>query len=170
MAKLFDVGKIVNTHGIHGEVKVEEITDNKERFSPGELVFIETDHYDLKPLTIVHTRPHKNHQLITFEEVTTLSEAEALKGKYIKVKEEQLPSLKQGEYYIYQILNCEVYTMDNEFVGNVTNILKTGANDVWVITSEEGQEYLIPFIKDVVKEINVEEGKIKIEVMEGLLD
>lgn len=170
MEKLFDVGTIVNTHGMKGEVKVSQITDNNQRFLPGEVLFIENEPEELLELTIKTQRFHKGHSLLRFEEITSIFEAEKLKGKTLKVKEKQLPTLDEGSYYIYEILACEVYTLEGDLIGNVTNVFKTGANDVWEITREDGQEYLVPFIKDVVKNVNPKEKKIIIQPMEGMLD
>lgn|SRR5690625_113671 len=170
MSKLFNVGKIVNTHGIKGEVKVIKMTDNEQRFKVGEILFLELDKNKIMSLTILKERRHKNHLLLQFEEITSLTEAEKLKGKLLKVKEEQLPALPDNEFYIYEIINCDVFTTDERYIGKITEVFKTGANDVWEITAEDGKEHLIPFIADVVKEVHPKEKKVIIELMEGLLE
>lgn len=170
MSKLFNVGKIVTTHGIKGEVKVIKMTDNEKRFKVGENLFLELDNNQIMSLTITKERQHKNHLLLQFEEITSLTEAEQLKGRLLKVKEEQLPPLPDNEFYIYEIINCDVYTTDEQYIGKITEVYKTGANDVWEITTEEGKEHLIPFIADVVKEVYPKDKKVIIELMEGLLE
>src|SRR5690625_8047884 len=112
MSKLFNVGKIVNTHGIKGEVKVIKMTDNEQRFKVGEILCLELDKNKIMSLTILKERRNKNHLLLHFEEITSLTEAERLKGKLLKVKEEQLPTLPDNEYYIYEIINLNVITTD----------------------------------------------------------
>jgi|SRR5699024_10566433 len=170
MSKLFNVGQVTGTHGIKGEVKIIITSDNENRFTLGERLYVKNEQERLISLTIIKERIHKNHLLLQFEEISNLTEAEKLKGKYLMVKEEQLPELPENEYYIYEILDCEVYTLDDEYLGKISNIFKTGANDVWEITTEDGKEHLIPFIDDVVKIIQPEEKRILIELMEGLLE
>lgn len=170
MEKLFNVGKITNTHGIKGEVRVRIMTDNDQRFTKGGILYVETEDDSLELLTISNKRFHKNHLLLLFEEITSLTEAEKLKGKLLKVKEEQLPPLPENEFYIFEIMGCHVYTTEQEYIGKVTDIIKTGANDVWELTREDGEQHLIPFIKDVVKEVRPDKKKILIELMEGLLE
>ena len=151
---MFIVGKIINTHGLKGEVKVKRITDFEERFHVGSTVYIKRSDGDVYPLKIDGFRTHKNHDLLHFEGYDTIELAERLKGETLYIKKEQLTPLEPGEYYI----------------GEIESILTPGANDVWVVKNDEGKEFLIPYIKDVVKEVNVEQKKVFIETMEGLLD
>lgn len=170
MSELFIVGKIVNTHGIKGEVKVTQMTDNDQRFIPGEILYIERDSGKLLELTIEKQRFHKNHHLLLFKEINSINEAEQLKGELLKIKEEQLPELPEGEYYVHDIINCEVYEVNGDYICVITEVYETGANDVWEIATEDDNTYLIPYIEQVVKEVHIEDKKILIEPMEGLLE
>ncbi|MFC4023174.1 ribosome maturation factor RimM [Oceanobacillus longus] len=167
--KMFNVGKIVNTHGIKGEVKIHRISDFEERFEPGESVYIMKDEKPIK-LTIATHRLHKGFDLVQFKGYENINLVESLKGCELKIREEQLTDLNEDEYYYHEIIGCKVYTTDDRKIGEIKEILSPGANDVWVIKQEKGKDILIPYIDDVVKEIDIDAGKVVIEPMEGLLD
>lgn len=167
---MFIVGKIVNTHGLKGEVKVKRITDFEERFHVGSTVYIKNKDNEAIPLIIASFRTHKNHDLLQFEEYDSIEAVEPLKGATLYIKKEQLTPLEPGEFYFHEIIGCKMYTLDGEYIGEIESILTPGANDVWVVKNESGKEILIPYIDDVVKEVNIEEKKVLIELMEGLID
>lgn len=168
---LFNVGKVVNTHGIKGEVKVIRITDFEERFSSGQKLFwLNSNEEDQKELTVASHRKHKNFDMLYFEEIKDLTDAEKLKGGMLKVGKEDLTELEEGEYYYHEIIGCTVYTMDEKELGKVKEILSPGANDVWVIQRYEKKDLLIPYIEDIVKKIDIENKEIYIDPMEGLLE
>ncbi|MEO4053548.1 ribosome maturation factor RimM [Solibacillus sp. CAU 1738] len=168
----FNVGRIVNTHGIRGEVRVISTTDFEEtRFAIGnKLAVFKKD--DKRPIwvTIESARRHKNFILLTFEGLNNINLVEPFKEGLLKVSKDQLADdeLDENEYYHFEIKDCEVYSEEGELIGVVSDILETGANDVWEITAK-GKKHYIPYIADVVKEIDVDEKKIIIHVMEGLL-
>jgi 16S rRNA processing protein RimM len=171
VAEWFNVGKVVNTHGVKGEVKVISRTDfPEERYEPGNTLYLFLSQQE-EPISLVvgSHRKHKNFDLLTFENYTNISDVENFKDGILKVTEDQLTDLHEGEYYFHEIVGCTVYTVSGEELGKIKEILTPGANDVWVIKGSKGKEILIPYIEDVVKEINVEEKKILIEPMEGLL-
>lgn len=168
--QMFDVGKVVNTHGVRGEVRVIRITDFEERFAVGKTLYLIANNEPPRPLIIDGHRRHKQFDLLHFQGLDNINDVEHFKNAHLKITKDQLTELPEGEYYYYQIIDCVMYTVQGEIVGKVIEILSPGANDVWVVKSENGQEYLIPFIKDVVKTINIKEKKIIIEPMEGLLD
>ncbi len=168
----FNVGKIVNTHGVRGEIKVLPITDfEQERFAKGKELYIghETGS-DKEKVTVKNVRSHKQFILLTLEKITSLDEAEKWKGGMIYVPEDDLQELDEGEYYYHEIIGCQVYSEDEELLGEVREILSPGANDVWVVKPLEGKkEIMIPYIDDVVKEVDTVHKKITVHVMEGLL-
>lgn len=168
--EMFDVGKIVNTHGVRGEVRVIRITDFEERFAIGETLYLIKDNDKPQPLIIDGHRKHKQFDLLHFEGLDNINDVQHFKEAHLKIKKEQLTALAEGEYYHYEIIDCVMYTMSGEEVGTITDVLSPGANDVWVVKSIKGTEILIPFIQSVVKEISIEEKKVMIEPMEGLLD
>ncbi|MGG4112383.1 ribosome maturation factor RimM [Bacillus subtilis] len=168
----FNVGKIVNTHGIKGEVRVISKTDfAEERYKTGNTLYLFMDGRNEPVEVTVNThRLHKQFHLLQFKERQNLNEVEELKNAIIKVPEEELGELNEGEFYFHEIIGCEVFTEEGELIGKVKEILTPGANDVWVIGRKGKKDALIPYIESVVKHIDVREKKIEIELMEGLID
>ncbi|WLR43557.1 ribosome maturation factor RimM [Bacillus carboniphilus] len=171
--KWFNVGKLVNTHGIHGEVRVISVTDfPEERYQKGNRLYLFNKN-DSKPTeeVVVHSyRKHKNFYLLTFEGLNNINQVEPFKGMEIKVTQDQLTPLSKNEYYLHEIIGCEVVSEEGKEIGRIKEVLSPGANDVWVIKTASKKEVLIPYIEEVVKEVNIEEKKITIHEMEGLLD
>jgi 16S rRNA processing protein RimM len=167
----FNVGKIVNTHGLAGEVRVISRTDFAEqRYQKGNKLYLFSPAgKEPLELTIKTHRQHKNFDLLSFEGYNNINDVEKWKDSLLKVNQTQLGDLDEGEFYFHEIVGCSVFTVSGERVGEVKEILTPGANDVWVVKGENKSEYLIPYIQDIVKEVNVQEKKIIIEPMEGLL-
>jgi len=171
MEKWFNVGKIVNTHGIRGEVRVISKTDFPEqRYKVGNVLylFMPGSKQPIE-LTVKTHRTHKNFNLLTFEGFENINEVEKFRDGILKVPESQLSELDEDEFYYHEVIGCHVVTTEGLELGKVTEILSPGANDVWVIKSSKGKEILIPYIEDVVKKVDVKEKVILIEPMEGLL-
>ncbi|AVQ99024.1 ribosome maturation factor RimM [Oceanobacillus iheyensis] len=168
--KMYNIGKIVNTHGIRGEVKVVRISDFEERFAVGNQVYAVKEKAAPVALTIAAHRIHKGFDLLQFEGYANINDVEHFKGGYLKITEEQLTELESGEYYYHEIIGCDVMTASGESLGVVKEILSPGANDVWVIKRPKEKDLLIPYIDEVVKEVSIENKKVVIEPMEGLLD
>src|SRR5690625_2697036 len=168
--KMFTIGKIINTHGIKGEVKVKQITDFIERFNKGSTVYLIDQDDEAHQLEIDGLRTQKNLLLLHFTGYNTIEAVESFKGLSLKIKENQLTDLEENEYYYYEIIGCSVYTMDGEEIGIIDSILSPGANDVWVIKDNQKKDILIPYIEEVVKIVDVENKRVIIEPMEGLLE
>ncbi|MBF0714850.1 ribosome maturation factor RimM [Gemelliphila palaticanis] len=165
------VGKIVNTHALKGELKVISTSDFiEERLSTGSKLIITRGNQVLKEVEVEYSREHKGAFLVKFLGIDSINEAEQYKNLHLKVEEEYLEELEDGEFYYYEIIGCNVYDENNTFIGEVVDILQTGANDVWVVKNDEGKENLIPYIEDVVKNIDIDNKIINIETMEGLLN
>lgn len=167
---MYNVGKIVNTHGVRGELKVRRITDFEERFMIGETLYVTKENADPFPLIIDGHRINKGFDLVHFTDYDDINDVEAFKGSYLQITKAQLTELDEDEFYYHEIIGCDVFTLDQNKIGTITDILAPGANDVWVVKEENGKEVLIPYIEDVVKAIDVEQARITIEPMEGLLD
>ncbi|KEP27872.1 ribosome maturation factor RimM [Bacillus zhangzhouensis] len=167
-----NVGKIVNTHGVRGEVRVVSKTDfPEERYKKGSVLYIfKQGQKDSLKVTVASHRQHKQFDLLTFEEIGSLNEAEQLKESILKVEKEHLGSLDEGEFYFHQIIGCEVYDEQDKLIGQIKEILTPGANDVWVVERKGKKDALIPYIPSVVKKIDISSKTIHIEVMEGLID
>lgn len=171
MEKWFNVGKIVNTHGIKGEVRVVSKTDfGEQRYKPGNKLFLFMPDSEVPVELVVEThRSHKSFDLLTFKGYGNMNEVEKMKGGILKVPESQLGELEQDEFYFHEIIGCLVFTVKGEEIGKIREILTPGANDVWVIKGKGGKDILIPYIEQVVKKVDVKEKIILIEPMEGLL-
>ncbi|GAA3634432.1 ribosome maturation factor RimM [Lactobacillus hamsteri] len=166
----YDVAKIINTHGLNGELKVSLITDfPEERFSAGSELALKDD--TDRVLTVKKGRPFKQFWLVEFEEITDIDQAEKLKGKTLVISEANQQELPEGVYYYRDIMGCQVIDNDsNEEIGEITDIESPGANDIWLVKEKNGNEFWLPYIKDVVKKVDVENKKIYVELMEGLRD
>jgi len=167
----YNVGKIVNTHGIRGEVRVISQTDfPEERYVVGEqIALFKKDSKKPLRLTIASARAHKNFILLTFEGYPNINDVEDFRDGILKVSEKQLSELADDEYYYHEIIGCTVFDEEGTEIGQVKEIFETGANDVWTLKGVNGKDQYIPVIDDVIKEIDVEEKKIIIHVMDGLL-
>ncbi|WP_079709426.1 ribosome maturation factor RimM [Paraliobacillus ryukyuensis] len=169
--KRYNVGKVVNTHGIKGEVKVIRITDFTERFDQGNILYlIGKDNDEPIPLTVKSHRTHKQFDLLTFESYDTIEKVEPFKEGILTILEDQLHELDEGDYYYHQIIGCKVITTDDEVIGKIKEILSPGANDVWVVQRPNQKDLLLPYIDDIVKVVDIDQQKIIIEPMEGLLE
>ncbi|WP_017813644.1 ribosome maturation factor RimM [Paenibacillus shenyangensis] len=166
------VGKIVNTHGIRGELKIYPNTDFPEvRFAVGnKLQMINEETGASQQVEVQTSRLQKNMYVIRFKGFGNINEVEKYKGWVLKVSKNDTVDLEEDEYYFHEIIGCEVITDEGQSLGVITEILTPGANDVWVVKPAKGKDILIPYIHDVVLDINVEDKKITIHVMEGLLE
>ncbi|MBC2035518.1 ribosome maturation factor RimM [Listeria booriae] len=172
MEQMFNVGKIVNTHGLMGEVRVISQTDfADERFVPGNELFLFAKNSKKPEKLVIKThRKHKNFDLLTFEGIVGINNVERMKEGMLKVPESQLGDLEENEFYFHEIIGCEVYTEEGELLGTIREILTPGANDVWVVQQKGEKDKLVPYIADVVTSVNIADKKITISVMEGLFD
>jgi 16S rRNA processing protein RimM len=170
MEEWFNVGKIVNTQGLKGEVRVISKTDFPEkRYKIGNKLFLFLPKSETPiELTVKSHRTHKSFDMLTFEGYESITEVEKFKEGFLKVPDSQLDELDEDEFYFHEIIGCTVITTEGKEIGKILEILTPGANDVWVIKAG-GKEILIPYIEDVVKKVDVKEKTIIIEPMEGLL-
>ena len=163
MSKI-EIGKIVNTHGVRGDVKINPFMDDTEAFREFKYLYINDKKVAVKGVKFVKRNP-----IVSLEGTDTVEKAELLRNTPVYIDEEMLPELTDNEFYIKDILNLNVETTDGEFLGKITDVFKTGSNDVYEILKDDGKKFLIPAISQVVKEINVKEKKVVIELLEGLI-
>jgi len=163
------VGKIVATHGIQGEVKVIPWTDFPQRFRPGTRLFIQQGD-SICNATVAGARSQGRHLIIKLNEFNDASHAGALCGAVLKVEPWEIEPLPEGHYYHFQLVGSRVLTVKGEFLGNLIDILTTGANDVYVVRDETGKEILIPALRTIVHQIDLARREIRVEVPPGLLD
>ena len=165
---LITVGKIINTQGIKGEVRVWPLTDYPERFKDGSTVLLESQG-EKRVLTIERARNHKNFLVIKFTEIKDMNSAEMLKEGLLKIPREELMELPEDTYYIFEITGMEVVTTEGLLLGKVKNVIQTGSNDIYVVSGTE-KEFLIPAVRDIVKKVDRENRLIIIQPIDGLLD
>lgn len=164
------VGVLVKPHGVRGEMKVFPTTDDMKRFED----LIEKDvFFDIKgnyeAHKIVSVKYFKQFAILQFEDITDMDMALKLKNIDVYVKREDAVELEEGEYYIADLLGLSVYLEDGSLFGKLKDVMETGANDVYVINTKEHGEVLVPVIDDCVKEVDLENEKIIIHLMEGLI-
>ncbi|GAF23333.1 MULTISPECIES: ribosome maturation factor RimM [Shouchella] len=172
MTNWFNVGRLVNTHGVRGEVRVLSNTDfGEERFAVGSQLKIASSPDERGTMISVKShRKHKNFDLLTFEGYTNINEVEVFKGNYLYVSEQQLSELGEHEFYYHEIIGCQAVDEDGHSLGVIKDIIETGANDVWVVERKGKKDLLLPYIEDVIKEVNIDEGTVKVHLLEGLDD
>ncbi|MEA4826285.1 MAG: ribosome maturation factor RimM [Clostridium sp.] len=159
MEQLLTVGKIINTHGIKGEIKVQSVTDDLERFKKLKKAYI-----DNNEITITNCKLQPGKVILKIEGIDKIEDAVRLKNKYIKVRREDAIELPEDSYFESDIIGCHVYDENGEELGTIDDIIYTGSNDVYWIKGEK--ELLIPAIKSIVLNIDVESKKVIIKPLE----
>ena len=167
MNKYLELGQIVNVKGLKGEVKINSFTEDNTKFERIPKVFLKRKE-TLTEYEIEKVGYHKNQVIIKFKNVNTVEEAEILRNSYIVVDREIFGELPEGVYYIADLIGLDVYTESNEYLGKVDDIFSTGSNDVYVVKDELGKQKLLPGIDEVIKQIDLESGKIIVNLIEGL--
>lgn len=155
------IGIIGKTHGLKGEALLIVLTDFPERIRKGKYVFLGEKYV---PHIIESVRNHSKGLLIKFDNINTIEELEPLRGMNVFVKTKSLPPLPEGEYYHHQLLGMKVLNEDNQTIGVLTEILETGANDVYVVIQEDGKEELIPALKSCLMQVDVTKKQMVVEV------
>jgi 16S rRNA processing protein RimM len=158
------IAQVLAPWGVEGKLRVEVITDFPHRLAPHSQVYL-----DHKPMTIASASWHKGQAIIKLEGIDSADDAEKLRGKALEIRYSQLETLPEGQYYHFQLIGLEVWTIQGQRIGKVVRLLSTPANDNYVVASEK-REILIPAIEDVIKGIDLEAKRITIEAIKGLLD
>ena len=166
--EFYNVGKIVNTHGIRGEVRVMPTTDFvAERFAPGQDLYLQQTGQPLK-LTVASARQHKGFILVKFVGYDNINDVQSFRDHELMVNGADQQPLPDGQYYYHQIIGLTVKTTAGEKLGTIKEILSPGANDVWVVQRAGKKDLLLPVIDDVVKTVDLDQGEVRVELMEGL--
>ena len=163
-----EIGQIVNTFGIKGFVKVNPFVDDVLRFDDLKKVYIRRNK-EIKELQVEEVKYHKNMVLVKFKGIDKVEDAELLRNFYLEVDRENAIELEEGEYFIADLLGLKVLTEENEELGKLEDIFNAGSSDIYVVKSEDGKQILLPAISEVIKEINIEENKIIVHLLEGLI-
>ena len=168
MTKYLEIGQIVNTFGIKGMVKIKPFTDDINRFDRLKKIYISNKN-GKKEYQIQEIKYHKNMVLMKLEGVDTPEQADLLRQSYLLVDRADEEPLEEGVYYIVDLLGLEVYTDDNKLLGKVEDIFNTGSNDIYVVKDEMGKQILLPGIPDVLKNVDLEKGRITVHLIPGLI-
>ncbi|MCH5298824.1 MAG: 16S rRNA processing protein RimM [Ruminococcus sp.] len=165
--KFLEVGRIVGTHGIRGELRVEPWCDSPDFLAQFKTLYYNSGDEKIK----VSSRPHKNIVLMKIKGIESIEEAEVLRGRVLYIDRNSV-KLPEGKNFVQDLLGCRVLNADDKTVeyGTIADVFKTGANDVYTVKSTSGKEYLIPVIDSVVVEKNVDDGIVLVRPMEGLFD
>ncbi len=169
--EMLRVGVISNTHGIHGEVKVYPTTEDLKRFDNLKQVFLDTGK-ELKELEVTGVKYFKNLAILKFKDIDSINDVERWKQMDLLVTRENAIPLNEGEYYIYDLIGLDVFDENepDKPVGKLTEVLQTSSNDVYLVKNEEKKEILIPAIKDCNIRVSLEEKKITVHFLPGILD
>lgn len=163
MQDKFEVGKIVNTFGIRGEVKITPYTDNIEQFKKIKDIYVD----DIK-MKIEGVKYQKNVVILKLKGIDDMTSAEDLRGSIIKVDRSN-KKLPEGTYYIVDLIGSKVYTDEGKLLGILKDIYNTGANDIYTVKTDDGKEILLPSIREVIKDIDLENKKIIVHILKGLI-
>lgn len=169
MQEYFEIGKIVNTHGLKGEVKVIPLTDDPQRFKKLKTVYIEKNS-SLEQIEIEDVKFQNNMLILKIKGVNDINVAEKLRESYLKVDRKDAVKLPKDAFFICDLIDCEVIDEGGKILGILKEILKTGSNDVYVVKKENEKDLLIPALKSVVTEISIENKKIFVRLPKGLVD
>jgi 16S rRNA processing protein RimM len=169
MENLLRVGVISNTHGIRGEVKVFPTTDDVNRFKELKQVILDTgkEHMNLE---IESVKFFKQMAILKFKGMDNINDIEKYKGKDLLVTRDNAVQLEEDEYFIYDIIGAKVINEEEQELGELVEVMQTGANDVYVVKLLDGKEILIPVIKDCVLEVDTDNKIVQVHLMPGLLD
>lgn len=165
MKNNLEIGQIVNTHGLRGDIKVMPWCDDPGVFDELAYVIIDGEEYDIEK-----SRMQKNMVLLKLAGIDDINDAEKYRNKVLTVPREELGELPEGTYYICDLLGCDVTTDQGRNLGEIRDIIKTGSNDVYVVEDDKGNQVLIPVIDEVVLSVDVDEKRVVVKPLKGLMD
>lgn len=168
MQEYLEVGQIVNTNGLKGLLKINPFTDDITRFERLKTIFIEHKK-ELLEFEIESVRYQKKQVLLKLKGIDTIEEAEKYREDYLKINRNKEEKLPEDTYYIVDLIGLDIYTEGGELLGKLDDVFSTGSNDVYVVKNGEGKQILLPAISDVIKNIDLEQKKIVVNLIEGLL-
>ena len=163
------VGVITSTHGVRGEVKVFPTTDDAARFKKLKEVLLDTGN-ELKPMEITQVKFFKNMVILKFKGCDSINDVEIYKGKDLLVTRDKAVKLGPDENFIVDLIGLRVDTDEGEHLGTLTDVIQTGANDVYEVTMDSGKKVLLPAITQCILDVNLETGKVLVHVLDGLMD
>ena len=168
MEAYLELGQIVNVKGLKGEIKVNPFTDDITRFERLEKILIKQKKSN-NEFIIEKVGYHKNQVILKLKGIDSVEEAEKLNNCYILIDRKNLEPLEEGTYYIADLIGLDVFTDEGNCIGKVDDIYNTGSNDIYVVKDELGKQILLPGISDVIKSVDLKNGKIIVKIIEGLI-
>lgn len=168
MEKQLQVGVISSTHGVRGEVKVFPTTDDVTRFRQLKKVYLDTGR-EMLPLEIQNVKFFKQFAILKFKGIDNINDIEKYRGKSLMIDREDAVDLDEDEYFVADMIGMKVYTEDGSEFGTLKDVMETGANDVYIIDSLEHGEVLIPAIRECILDVDMDEERMTIHLMEGLV-
>lgn len=168
MKKYLEIGQIVGTHGIKGFLKVKPLTDDITRFNNLKSLYMNVKK-ELIEFIIEDVKYHKNMVMLKLNGIDTIEKAEEYRNIYLQIDRKDSVKLPKDSYFIVDLLECNVYTDEGEKLGKLDDVFNTGSNDIYVVKTVEGKQILLPAIKDVIKEVDIENKKIIVKLIEGLV-
>ncbi len=169
MIEYLQIGKIVNTHGVKGEIKLIPLTDDPHRFDDLDWVYVEKNNARKKHF-IKDVKYVKGSVILKLSDIETVEDAEMLRESFILVDRSNAVKLPKNSYFICDILGCTVIDEKSVVLGELVDVLQTGGNDVYIVKNDSGKELLIPALKSVVRAISLEQKRIDITVPKGLFE
>lgn len=169
MEDLLRIGVVTTTHGIRGEVKVFPTTDDVKRFKKCDEVILVTREGNLT-LHVEGAKFFKNIVILKFKEFNNINEVERFRKCDLMVTREHALPLEEGQYYLCDVIGADVVEEEGAHIGKVTDVIETGANNVFVIRTDEGKEVLFPVIPDCIKKVDTEAGVVTAHIMKGLME
>lgn len=167
MNDFLEIGQIVNSYGIKGFFKVVPFTDDITRFDDLKSIYIEKNK-KLEKKEIEEVKYHKNLVLLKIKGIDDINDTEQYKNCYLKIDRKDAVELPEDTYFITDLIGIEVYTEQGELLGNIVDIFPTGSNDVYVVKNELGKQILLPAIGDVIKNVDIENKKMIVHLLEGM--
>lgn len=169
MENLLRVGVITSTHGVRGEVKVFPTTDDMNRFKKLKTVILDLGK-EQKTLTIEQVKFFKNMVILKFKGLDNINDVEMWRQKDLLITRDQAVKLQPDENFIVDLIGLKVVTDEGSELGVMTDVIQTGANDVYVVKMNSGKEVLLPAIKDCILHVDLDKGEMLVHVLDGLLD
>lgn len=169
MEDLLQVGAITQPHGVRGEVKIFPTTDDVKRFKKLKEVILDTGK-EKKTLEIESVKFFKQFVIIKFKGLDTMNDVEGLRQKKLYVTRKNAVKCEKDEYFIADLIDCDILNEAGEIVGVLKDVIQTGANDVYEITMNDGRDVLVPAIKECILKVDMDNRQVTVHFMDGLLD
>jgi 16S rRNA processing protein RimM len=164
---MYLIGYVLKPQGIRGEVKIDPVSPDLERFKRLDKVYLRND--TLTAYSIENVRLSNRFVFMKFSDINTRNDAELLRNCEVLIDKEALIKLSPGEFFVHDLVGCEVFTEEEDVLGKIIDVMQIRCNDVYVVMSQTGQEFLIPAIKDVIKLVDIKHKKIIIHRLEGMI-